>query len=443
MATSCSSLRTNLAAQTPVYENFFLLDYKPLDAAFAGRHLTEAWTMGTGDTHLYDKVTIGQPNMQVPWQTISATECGTSSPCNPPVVNVAFGTVRQQTQMQQLRLNSQVFCLTQLRYNTKPSEQIASIMKGLKQIPMMYTDDFLQVEAFKNATTIQICGSSFGTFTPDVTPPTTNVNGQLTTIILGSTGALPTSQLTWPYLQYLGMQLMLQGYTQGGSGLPSNMYNLITDITAWFNLTNGNDSLKNMMALQDWRGSSPLYKIGEGITVPYGNFAPTMTAFPIRFEHVGSGTLQRVQPYLNTTGTTGTQRIINPAWLNARYQLSWIWHPKACKLRTADFARVNEMVPTVNTAMFGKWTFINNQGILPYTMPDGTSCSYDNTDQNYFFWRSAMELGFQYLYPEWIMGIIHLVNGSGKDITVDSPVCGTAPAYTPQDYSDSPLVCIA
>lgn len=438
---ACSFLRTNLAAQTPVYDETFLEDYKPLDAAFAGRHLTEQWKMGTGDTHLYDQVTIGQPDLQVPWQTISATECNQPSPCNPPATLVSFGTVRRQTNMQQMRLNSQLWCLTQLRYNTRPSEQISMIMKGLKQIPMMYTDDFLQVEAFKNAPIVQVCDSSFGTFTPDITAPVTNVNGQLTTINLGSTGALPQSQLTWPYLQYLGYQLNMAGYTQGGSGLPANMYNLMTDIVAWYNLTNGNDSLKNMMALQDVKQSSPLYKVGEGVQVPYGNFAPTMIPFPIRFQHAGNGILNRVQPYYNTAGSTGTQRVANPAYYNARYQLSWIWHPKACKLMTPDFAKVNEMVPSVNSAMYGKWTFINNQGVLPYEQPDGTQCSINNPDQTWFYWRCALELGFKYLQPSFIMPILHLVTGSGKDNMVNDPVCGDAPAYVAQNYSDDPTVC--
>lgn len=438
---SCNFLRTNLAAQTPVYDETFLEDFKPLDASFTGRHMTSTWKMGSGDTHLYDQITIGQPNLQVPWQTISATECNSPSPCNVPATLVSFGTVRRQANMQQMRLNSQLWCLTQLRYNTRPSEQISMIMKGLKQIPMMYSDDFLQVEAFKNAPTVQICGSGFTTFTPDITPPVTNVNGQLTTILLGSTGALPTSQLTWAYLQYLGMQLNLQGYTQGGSGLPSNMYNLMTDITAWYNLTNGNDSLKNMMALADWKNSSPLYKIGEGIQVPYGNFAPTMVNTPIRFQHMGNGILNRVQPYTNIAGSTGTQRQYNPAWLNARYQLSWIWHPKAIRLMTPDFAKVNELVPSVNTAMYGKWTFINNQGNMPYTESDGTACTIDNTDQTWFYWRCALELGFKYEQPSWIMPILHLINGSGKDVTVDDPVCGSAPAYVAQTYTDNPTVC--
>lgn len=443
MADSCSFLRTNLAAQTPVYDDYFLQDYKPLDASFAGRHLTEVWKLGTGDTHVYDQVTIGQPDLQNDWQVISATECNNPSPCNPPADLVSFGTVRRSYNMQQKRLNSQLFCLTQLRYNTKPSEQIAQIMKGLKQIPMMYADDFLQVNAFKNQTTVQICASDFPTFTPDITGPVTNVNGMLNTIDLGGTANLPQSQLTWPYLSYLGMQLTQNGYTQAGSGLPANMYNLMTDIRQWFNLTNGNESLKNMMALADWKASSPLYKLGEGIQVPYGNFAPTMIQTPIRFQHMGNGVLNRVQTFTNIAGTTGTQRQINSAWLNARYQLSWIWHPKACKLLTPDFKRINEKVPTVNSAMYGTWQFINNQGVLPYEQPDGTQCSINNPDQTWFYWRVALELGFQYLYPEMIMPILHLVDGSGKDATVNAPVCGDAPQYVAQTYSDDPDVCEA
>lgn len=412
-----------------------------MDASFAGRHETEQWTMGTGSTHIYDQVTVGQPDLQGAWGTIDASECASPSPCDPPVALVSWGTVRREHVMKQKRLNSQLMCLTQMRYNTKPSEQIEPIMKILKQVPMMYNDDFLQVEAFQNQTSVQVCDSRFSTFTPDIVGPVTNITGQLTTIDLGSTAALPQSQLNWNYLRYLGMQLNLQGYTEGGSGLPSNMYNLMTDINAWFNLTNGNESLKNMMALTDYKQSSPLYKIGEGVQVPYGNFAPTMIKTPIRFQHVANGLLNRVQAFINIAGSTGTQRQINPAWLNATYQLSWIWHPKATKLLTPDFKRVNAMVPTVNTAMFGRWTYINNQGVLPYTMPDGTACNKDNVDQNWFYWRCAMELGFQYLQPSFIMPILHKVDGSGSCNTVNTPNCCDDPSYTAQDYSDSPTVC--
>jgi hypothetical protein len=439
MADSCSFLRTNLAAQTPVYDERFLEDWKPLDSPVIGRHETEVWKLGTGDTHISDRIEIGQPDLQNAWQRINAAECGDA--CNPPRVNVAFGTTRDSYYMEQMRLQSQLFCLTQLRYNTKPSEQIAKIMKGLKKIPEMYTTDFLQVNAFQRNTTVQIAGDDYATFTPDITGPVTNITGQLTTIDLGGTGNLPQSQLTWPYLNYLTTNLALEGYSEAGSGLPDAMFNLITDPRAWFLLTNGNDSMKDMMALSDPQQASALYKIGVGVQKPFGNIAPTLNKLPIRFQHMGNGLLNRVQEYYNIPTTTGIKRVVNPAWVNARYQLSFLWHPKAIKLFTPDFKKINEMVPSVNSALYGKWSFINPQGLLQYTMPDGTLCTKNNDEQLWFYWLSALELGFQYMYPEMIMPILHLVDGSGKDSTVNDPVCGDAPQYVAQDYSDDPIVC--
>jgi len=347
--------------------------------------------------------------------------------------------------MEQMRLQSQLFCLTQLRYNTRPSEQITRIMQGLKKLPEMYTSDYLQVHAVDLAPTVQICGSTYSTFTPDITPDATppNISGQLTEIVLGSAANLPTSQLTWPYLNYLTTLLGMEGYTEAGSGLPMGMYNLITDPRAWFLLTNGNDSMKDMMALTDTQQASQLYKIGMGVQKPFGNIAPSLNRQPIRFQADANGTLSRVQEYFNAATTTGIKRFTNPAWVNARYQLSFLWHPKAIKLWTADFKRAHEMVPTVNTALFGKWSFINPSGVLQYTQPDGTLCTKNNDEQLWFYWLCALELGFQYMYPELIMPILHLVDGSGKDSTVNDPVCGTAPQYVAQNYSDNPLVCSA
>jgi hypothetical protein len=91
--------------------------------------------------------------------------------------------------------------------------------------------------------------------------------------------------------------------------------------------------------------------------------------------------------------------------------------------------------------MFGKWVFINNEGVLPYEQPDGTQCQINNPDRTWFYWRSALELGFQYLYPEMVMPILHQIDGSGKDSTVNDRVCGDAPQYVEQDYSNAPTVC--
>jgi len=410
-----------------------------MDSPYVGRHQTEAWQDGTGDTHFFDRIHVGQPDLSNGWQRIDAGEC--EDACSPPRVHVAFGTERNSYYKEQMRLVSQLFCMTQLRHQTRPGEQIAEIYRSLKKIPEIYNTDFIRVHAFDKATTVQIAGSAFGTFTPDSTPPG-NITGQLTTIDLGAAGNLPTSELTFPYLNYLTTVLGLEGYSTE-SGLPDGMYNLITDPRVWFKMTNGAESLKDMMALTSVDQASPLYKIGQGVQRPFGNIAPTLDKQQIRFQDMGGGILNRVYPYTNVATTTGIKRQVNSAWVNARYGLSFLWHPKALKIWTPSFSKMHEKVPSINTSFYGRWNFVNPQGLIQYEMPDGTLCTKNNDEQLWFYWLSALELGFQYKYPELLMPILHLIDGSGRDCMTNSPVCGDAPQYQIQSYGDDPDVCEA
>lgn len=444
MAASCTQLRTNLAAQTPVFDEMFLKDWKPLDSPLIGRHLTEVWKEGTGDNHFIDRIEIGQPNLNTRWKRIDAGECRDA--CSSPRQFVAFGTTRTNHYMEHFDIQSQLFCLTQLRYGTRTPEQIARIYQGLKKIPEIYTSDFIRVHAVDfNTVGVQIASQNLldnGTnvFVPDITPDAMNIQGQLTEINLGGAGYLPTSALTFPLLDYYSTTLDLEGYTQAGSGLPQGLFNIITDKRSWARLTNGNPSMAGMMALDDPQKASALYKIGQGVQKPFGNYAPTLDEQPIRFQHVGGGVLNRVFPYYNVASDTGIKRVVNPAYVNARYQISFLWHPKAIKVFTPDFKKMHEMVPAVNSALYGKWDFKNGD-VLIYNQPDGTTCTINNDKNEQFYWLAALELGFEYLEPQLIIPILHLVDGSGKDSVVDDAVCGTAPQYVAQSYSDNPLVC--
>jgi hypothetical protein len=421
----------------------FLRDWKPMNSPLMGRHLTDKWGEGEGDTHFVDRIQIGQPNLNTRWKRINAAECGDA--CITPRQFVGFGTTRTSYYMEHFDLQSQLFCLTQLRYGTRTAQQIERVYAGLKKIPEIYTSDFLRVHAVDFSPAVQIASSSLldaGTnvFVPDVTPDAMNIQGQLTEIHLGSAGLLPTSGLTFPLLDYYATGLALEGYAEAGSGLADGVYNLVTDQRTWARMTNGNPSMKNMMALEDPQKASALYKLGQGVQQPFGNYAPTLDNQPIRFQHVGGGVLNRVYPYYNVPTDTGIKRVTNPAYVNARYQISFIWHPKAIKLFTPDFKKMHEMVPSVNSAMYGKWAFKNGD-VLNFTQPDGTACTINNDKNEYFYWLCAMELGFEYLEPQLIVPILHLTDGSGKDSIVDDAICGTAPSYVAQSYSDNPLVC--
>lgn len=436
VAIDCNKFRTNLARQTPVYDKIFLPDFKPLDSPVLGRHQSGPWTDGTGDTHVFDRIHIGQPNLTEQWQRIDAGECA-SAVCSPPSQFVSFGTERNSYFKEQFQLRSQPFCLTQLRHQTNPQDQIAEIYKGLKKIPEMYLTDWLQVHAVDFSPEVQIADNDFPTFVPI---RGTNTAGQLVTINLGNDNNLPQSQLTWPYLNYLTTILGLQGYATE-SGLPEGMFNLITHSRTWFKLTNGMDAIKDMMAIQNPQQASPLYKIGLGVQKPFGNIAPTLNEQQIRFQRQGAGLLSRVFPYINVATTTGIKRIPNPAWVNARYALSFLWHPAAIKIWNPSFGKIHPQVPSINSSFYGMWQFVNSQGVLQIQNTDGTTCTVNNDDQRYFYWLVDLEQGFQYKYPELIMPILHLIDGSGKDCMVNDPVCGDAPQYVEQDYSDDPEQC--
>lgn len=436
MAFDCTKVRTNLARQTPVYDENFLNDFisEMVNEPFMGRHMTETWEDGK-DTIFFDKMHVGQVDVTRPWQRISSDECGNA--CNPPRTMVTFGTTRDSAFLEQKDLTSQPWCLQQMRGIPHIGKQIAAIYTVLRQMPMYIIGDYLRTHFLSYHDTLQIAGSLFPTFA--ITSANTDAN--LTTINLGSTANLPTSELTLPILSYYSQLLGMRGYDKQ-SGLPAGMRNLVTHSRTYQKLVGTNPELRSQIYPQKMQDLSPLYRPGVGINAdPFGFIAPTFDEKQVRFQTNGSGLLQRVFPYLNTTATTGEKPIVNPAWFNARYALSYIIHPKAATLYTAAPKKIHPLVPTVNTSMFGKWDFVNNQGIIRIYNPDGTYCDQNNDHQFWFYWLMHLEAGFKYEQRDLVMPILHLIDGSGAACVVNQPICGDAPQYVVQDYTSSPVMC--
>lgn len=436
--TSCDSLRTNLARQTPLYAEAFLNDFISdcVNVPYLGRHQTLVWDYET-DRIYFDKVHIMQPNYLTDWQVIDASECGADSPCNPPSAFIGFGSTRDSAVMEQIKLRSQPFCLEQLAKVPKVGKQMAKILEVVRQIPLGFTGDFVRARTVSFHDTLQICGSTFSTHT--ITAGNTAVN--LKTIKLTNAAALPASELTWDYLSYQSQVLGLRGYDKM-SGLSKGMRNLITHPRTYQKLVGMNPEIKSQLHLVGVKDVSPLYELGTGINAdPFGPIAPTFDEHQVRFEHVGNGLLNRVLPYLNTPATTGEKPVENPAYINARYAISVLNHPRATLVYTGKPKKIGEMIPTVNSAMWGKWDFINPQGVIQWDNPDGTTCQQNNEDQSWFYWLCKLQLGFEYDQRPIEMPILHQIDGSGKDCMVNSVVCGDAPQYVAQDYSGDPDVC--
>lgn len=426
MAFDCEATRTNLARQTPVYDEKFLQDFISImvNEPFMGRHQTRTWEDGK-DTIFYDKVHVPQPDFLSPWQRINSEECGNA--CDPPRTYVGVGTTRDSAFMEQKILQSQIFCLTQLRGIPHVGQQIMEWYKILRTLPQSFIGDFLRTRFTSYHDTLQIAGSAFSTFA--ITTANTDVG--LATINLGAVGNLPTSKLTLPILEYYSQLLGMRGY-DAESGLPAGMRNLVTHSRTYQQLVGTNPELRSQIYPQAIADLNPLFKVGKGINAdPFGFLAPTFDEKQLRFQTAGNGLLQRVLPYLNTASTTGNKPIVNPAWFNARYAISYLLHPKAAILYTPAPKKIHDMVPTVNSSMFGKWSFKNGD-VLIYNNPDGTTCTEQNDQNTKFYWMASLEAGFRYDQRDLVMPILHLIDGAGSSCVVDEPVCGSAPQYVEQ-----------
>jgi hypothetical protein len=442
MAISCTDLSSSLARQTPVYDERFLKDFisDMTTAPFLGRHQTEIWDDGA-ESRFFDKISVGQPNYTQQWNKRLGADCGMSFPTK---TYVAFGTTRDNYFMENMELYSQLFSLDQLRTIPKLGAQMAEIYRNLRKIPMGFSGDFIRARMLSYNNTLYICGSAFQTISltnaNQSTMPPFTIDAQASTINLSSEANLPTSDLTWDYLNYYQQVLGLQGY-DSESGLPSGMRSLITHSRTYQRLVGLNPEIRSQVRLTDFKDASPLYMPGKGINAePFGAFAPTFDEHQLRYQDAGTGYLERVLPYVNVSTSTGLQPQINSAWLNARYAISYIIHPKATVLFTPKPKKVHEMVPTINSAMWGSWEYINNP-VLMYNQQDGTVCTINNELQWYFYWLCYMELGFKYEQRPLVLPILHLIDGAGQACMVDNPICSSAPQYVVQNVSDNPPTC--
>lgn len=446
-AVTCDLLRSNFSRQTPVFDERFLNDYisEMVNEPFVGRHQTETWQDGAA-SRFFDKIHVQQPDYLTPWGRRGSTGSGadvtsgadcTYGLCNPPRTLVGYGTTRDSYFMENKVIQSQPFCLDDLRNIPHVGKQVAEIYKVLRKMPMAFIGDYLRTHFATYHDTWQIAGSTFSTFTPT----TGNTDPNLVTVKVASAAALPTSELTLPILGYFAQLVGMKGYDTN-SGLSAGMRNLVTHSRTYQKLVGMNPEVRSQLHLTGVKDVSPLYKLGTGINAdPFGCFAPTFDEQQVRFQHAGSGLLNRVLPYLNTAATTGEKPILNTAWFNARYAMSYILHPKAATLFTPQPKKIHEMVPSVNSAMWGSWDFINNKGIIQWTRPDGNICQQNNDLQWWFYWLCYLEAGFKYEQRDLVLPILHLIDGSGKDCVVDSPVCGDAPQYVAQDYESGLLEC--
>lgn len=437
MATwSCSSFFDFLFDQSPHFDKDILKDWFPTDDAWIGHVATMPWEAFTGTTHVVDRIHVGAPDLSQSWQTFDtqSTDC-VSNACNPTAISVGWGSTRQTYNRARQRYETNVLCFDQMNTRAKAKEQLAEIIKGIKDLTKMIWSDYIRSNSLMLSPTLNICGAARQTVDLNLSMFT----GNMKTITLGSDSLLPTSNLTIQYLQRFYAPLQGNGYFKS-KFVGNGMFKLITDQITSQQLIEGNPSLTSLFKFEDFLKGGQLFKYGMSKAI--GNFGIAWDDFPARFypKNDGHGTLVRVWPYVNGPATIGIKPIFNSAWENAPIQYSAIWHPEAMKRAVPELVSVHPEMPFLTRDLGGKWNFIGprSDSFVATNPTTGTSCTIDNKARNMGMWFADFEAGFRFDQPLWTAPILHLRE---PGCLVDSVPCSTAPNYVIQDYSDVNPVC--
>jgi hypothetical protein len=145
----------------------------------------------------------------------------------------------------------------------------------------------------------------------------------------------------------------------------------------------------------------------------YAGYVFHSRPFPKRFNDGAGGTLVEVAPYITTSATKGTKAIVNPAYKNAKYTSTVIFHPKAMEW----------LVPNPNLKV-GKLTYDaqNYRGDFRWINEYDKNC---NPDKNSGYWRAKMACAVKQNVPEWGYYIVHLRCSLANDLVA----CASGSGY--------------
>lgn len=416
---SCKQFTDILIRRTEHLDEEIIRDITPTDG-WIGHVSTGVWNPYDGVSKTFDRINRVWPDLSGCWQDVQVGSC-VGTPCDPTEKKIGFGYTRDSYHLQERSYSTDLFCFDLIMSADKAKEQFRGLVENLKEATNHIVSERFRTEALRIAGKKIIAGAG-------LTPLTYTLNDDCTRI---TPNALPTSKITIQMLMRQIEPLKLNGYFGKVPGMPM-LAEYVTDELTGFTLVQGNASLTNQFRFEDFMKGGVLYKYGmvNGI----GNFGFRYDTFPMRFQVLADGiTLERVYPYMNTTATDGIKGDVNDAYVNAPYQIDFIWHRLAMKTMVAKMAPLNPEMPFMVRDLAGKWYFaMDNLGA------DANGCVIENKRRNKGMFFSDFRNATKAERPEWVVAILH-----HREIAcvVDVPSCNPVPDYVVQDYSSANAPC--
>lgn len=423
---SCKEFTDYLIRRAEHFDTDIIRDITPTQG-WVGHVSTGMFPAGDGNTRQFDKFHRVQPDVSGAWEDVVAGDC-VGTPCDPTETEIGFGYTQEEYTLQQKSYKTQLFCFDLILSADRAKEQFAQLVNILREATSIIISDRHRTEAFRMA------GRRVLTWNATALPAFTYTEtGNLITM---TPSALPTSIPTIEMLQRFVQPLILEGY--GGSNpLPNGMYEYVTDLETAWNLREGNAALTNLYRFTDFKEGGDLYKYG--ITDSIGNFGIRIDPTPMRFLEDG-GTLYRVFPYENQAaaggyGNAGIQGVVNDDYVNAPYQIDFIWHRMAMKSMTRDTMQINSLMPFAQRDFGGRWQFVmDNLGA------DAQGCVIENKRRNKGLFLADFAMATKPERPEWVVAILQ--DRQRSCVTEQTPCAGFTPAsYSAQNYSSANDAC--
>lgn len=325
----------------------------------------------------------------------SGNESANLQSCIPPKDVVPWAQTLRSYNLQHYALESPPLCLEHLRVTVHRQTQLSNMMDILRQ-NTAYTlinrnrDEYERVTLNK---VIATTGLPTGTTTFPVTQPTWTLSAGILKRLYGKlvrhTGAVrnPLAKVN-----------------------NAPVFGLIASIETTENLIKNNDDIR-----QDFHWSNRSNELLEpmGITRPYGEFIYINDLSTPRYNWNGAAFV-RVPFYADDHGATyGARQRVSDAYLNAKFEVSYIWHADAARTLTpASNPATGEFAyPAQNYR--GQWKWLN--------IPD-KDC---NPDSDIGFMRGKFVQGTQPIHPEYGYAIMHL----RCDAPLDGAACEADSGY--------------
>lgn len=431
---SCAQFTDFLSRRSEHLDDEILRDVTPA-SSLIGYVETGQFKAEDGVSHTFDKFNRVFPDLSEAWDDVTAGSC-VGMPCDPEPVLIGMGYTRDSYKLQRKTYESDLFCFDQIMSADRAKQQFAHLIENFRDATDIINSNRIRNEMFRIAGTHYLCTMT------GLVPFTFNENGTDMINVDVFPGA-PDSQLVMAMLQQqVEQQILVGALGKTVKDVPPKI-EVLTDMGTIYNMMQGDSTVSDHWRFREFDpASKEFYQYGWAGQA--GNFMLHADVTPMRWQILASGRLQRVFPYLNIAATQGIKGVVNPQYLSAPVQASFIWHRRAMINRMRDSTSINPMMPFAGRNYGGKWQFLMDNITCGWAVAKNEAGqdvrirkAVDNSLRNKGKFHADFSYATEAQFPEYCVVFLHLREPA---CIVGRPLCNT-PTYVEQDYDSSNHPC--